>query len=64
MLAWREFIHTLGDEFKDPMLVVIGSVRFAQGGKPIANSRAVINSMRRASSGASSAPAREIHVRR
>lgn len=65
MLASREFIHTLGDKLEDTMPFVMGSVRFAHGGKPIANTRPMTNSMRRASISASMhALHAELHARR
>jgi len=39
----REFDSALGGKFKDPMRYVISSVRFAYDGKPIVNSRPLLN---------------------
>jgi uncharacterized protein (DUF1800 family) len=39
----QTFLRTDGDKFKDPMRYVISSVRFAYDGRPIANSRPLLN---------------------
>jgi len=43
MFASREFEQSLGLKFKDPMQFVVSSVRLAYDGKPIANTRPVLN---------------------
>ena len=43
MFASREFEQSLGSKFKDPMQFVVSSVRLAYDGKPIANTRPVLN---------------------
>jgi uncharacterized protein (DUF1800 family) len=43
LFASREFTDSLGKEFKDPMHYLISSLRVAYAGKPILNTRPVIN---------------------
>ena len=43
MLLSREFQAALGAKFKDPMRYVVSAVRFAYDGRPIANSRPLLN---------------------
>ena len=43
MFESHEFAASLGTKFKDPMHYVVSSVRLAYDGKPIANTRPVVN---------------------
>ena len=43
LLLSREFSATLGAKFKDPMRFVVSAIRFAYDGRPISNSRPVLN---------------------
>jgi len=43
MFLAREFNAALGSKFKDPMRYVVSAVRFAYDGRPIANSRPLLN---------------------
>src|SRR3984885_1096985 len=43
MFLAREFNASLGDKFKDPMRFVVSSVRFAYDGRPISNTRPMLN---------------------
>jgi uncharacterized protein (DUF1800 family) len=43
MFLAREFNAALGGKFKDPMRFVVSSVRFAYDGRPISNSRPMLN---------------------
>jgi len=43
MLLAREFNAALGGKFKDPMRFVVSAVRFAYDGKPIYNTRPMLN---------------------
>jgi uncharacterized protein (DUF1800 family) len=43
MFLAREFNASLGDKFKDPMRFVVSSVRFAYDGRPISNTRPLLN---------------------
>jgi uncharacterized protein (DUF1800 family) len=43
MFLAREFNASLGGKFKDPMRFVVSSVRFAYDGRPISNTRPLLN---------------------
>jgi uncharacterized protein (DUF1800 family) len=43
MFLAREFNASLGGKFKDPMRYVVSAVRFAYDGRPISNSRPMLN---------------------
>jgi uncharacterized protein (DUF1800 family) len=43
MFLAREFNAALGEKFKDPMRFVISAVRFAYDGRPISNTRPLLN---------------------
>ncbi len=43
MFLAREFDAALGGKFKDPMRYVVSAVRFAYDGRPISNTRPVLN---------------------
>ncbi len=42
----KEFAAAAGEKFKDPMRFVVSSVRFAYDGRPISNTRPIINWLR------------------
>jgi uncharacterized protein (DUF1800 family) len=43
LLLSREFSAALGGKFKDPMRFVVSAIRFAYDGRPISNSRPLLN---------------------
>jgi uncharacterized protein (DUF1800 family) len=43
MFLSREFNASLGEKFKDPMRFVVSAVRFAYDGRPISNTRPMLN---------------------